>query len=119
MLRFVRQLRAGRFDLAVSLVRSPLMSVAVLVSRIRGAPASTAPVAVRLNVSAPIVPSVPRHEGEIYLDVARALGLDVTDCCANVPVDEPTPKRSASNCASAGSPALIWCSIRRAGTTPA
>src|SRR5262245_2406228 len=34
MLRFVRQLRAGHYDLAVSLVRSPLMSAAVALSGI-------------------------------------------------------------------------------------
>ena len=30
----------------------------------------------------------PRHEAEIYLDVARALGIDTTDCHTNIPVTE-------------------------------
>ncbi|MDZ4766119.1 MAG: glycosyltransferase family 9 protein [Chloroflexota bacterium] len=89
MARFVRQLRAGNYDLAVSLSRSPLMSLAVLLSRI--------PVRAGLNsggrgfgytVRAKIDPNVPRHEAEIYLDVVHALGIDTTDCHANVPVTE-------------------------------
>lgn len=72
----VRLLRAGRYDLLVSLVRSPLMSGAALLSGIR----------VRAGIDsggrgfgythrAPIDPSQPRHEAEIYLDVVRALGI--------------------------------------------
>jgi ADP-heptose:LPS heptosyltransferase len=34
-----------------------------------------------------------RHEAEIYLDVARALGLDAADCRANVPVSEADRQR--------------------------
>ncbi|MBE2182750.1 MAG: hypothetical protein IAE89_04925, partial [Anaerolineae bacterium] len=37
---------------------------------------------------AKIDPDQPRHEAEIYLDVPRALGLDVTGLYANVPVHE-------------------------------
>lgn len=85
--RFVQQLRGGRFDLAVSLVRSPLMSLAVMLSGI--------PMRAGLNsggrgfgytIRAPIDPQTIRHEAEIYLDVARALGLNTTDCMAQVPV---------------------------------
>lgn len=32
-----------------------------------------------------------RHEAEIYLDVARALGIDPAGCWANVPVRAPSP----------------------------
>lgn len=86
-IRFVRQLRAGRFDMAVSLVRSPLMSAAVRLSGI--------PVRVGLdsagrgfgyNIRAPIDPKQPRHEAHIYLDTARVLDIDTTDCYVNIPV---------------------------------
>ncbi|MFN8447138.1 MAG: hypothetical protein U0521_00695 [Anaerolineae bacterium] len=49
LLRFVRQLRAGKPDYAVSLVRSPLMSLAVCCRASRSAPGSTAPGALRLH----------------------------------------------------------------------
>ena len=85
--RFVRQLRAGRYDLAVSLVRSPLMSAALLLSGIRWrAGLDSAGRGFGANIRAPIRPDERRNEGDIYLDVARALGLDVTGCHANVPV---------------------------------
>lgn len=86
--RFVTQLRAGRYDLAVSLVRSPLMSVALLASGIRWrAGLDSGGRGFGYNIRASIQPDERRNEGEIYLDVARALGLDVTGCRANVPVD--------------------------------
>ncbi len=89
MLNFVRQLRAGKFDLAVSLVRSPLMSLAVLLSGIpRRAGLDSAGRGFGYNIKARIDPNVPRHEADIYLDVARALGLDSTHCRANIPVTE-------------------------------
>lgn len=86
--RFVRLLRRGHYDLIVSLVRSPLMSAAVWLGR--------APLRAGLdsggrgfgyNVRAPIDPRQPRHEGDIYLDVIRALGLDTRDCWAYIPSD--------------------------------
>lgn len=88
--RFVRQLRAGCFDMAVSLVRSPLMSAAALLSGI--------PARVGLDsggrgfgytLRVPIDPRQPRHEADIYLQTARALGLDTTGCWANIPVPPP------------------------------
>ncbi len=89
MLRFVRQLRAGRFDLAVSLVRSPLMSLAVLLSGIpQRAGIDSAGRGFGYTVRAQVDPNVPRHEAEIYLDVIRALGIDAANCYANVPVSE-------------------------------
>lgn len=84
---FVTQLRGGYFDLAVSLVRSPLMSLAVLLSGIpQRAGLDSAGRGFGYNLRAPIDPHQPRHEAEIYLDVARALGLDTTGCYANIPV---------------------------------
>ena len=89
LLRFVRQLRAGRYDLAVSLVRSPLMSLALLLSGIRWrAGLDSGGRGFGYNVRAPISPDERRSEGDIYLDVARALGLDVAGCRANAPVTE-------------------------------
>jgi ADP-heptose:LPS heptosyltransferase len=86
--RFVRQLRQGNYDLAVSLVRSPLMSLAVLLSGIpHRAGLDSAGRGFGYNIRASIDPNEIRHEADIYLEVARALGLDTADCHANVPVD--------------------------------
>jgi ADP-heptose:LPS heptosyltransferase len=83
----VRLLRRGRYDTLVSLVRSPLMSAAALLSGI--------PVRVGIDSGgrgfgythrAFIDPAQPRHEAQVYLDVVAALGVDTTDCYANVPV---------------------------------
>lgn len=85
--RFVRQLRAGHFDMAISLVRSPLMSLAVGLSGV--------PVRAGLdsggrgfgyNVRVGVDPKQERHEAEIYLDVIRALGVNTSGCLARVPV---------------------------------
>jgi ADP-heptose:LPS heptosyltransferase len=85
----VRLLRAGSYDLLVSLVRSPLMSAAALLSGI--------PVRVGLDSGgrgfgythrAVLDPRQPRHEADIYLDTARLLGLATQGCYANVPVPE-------------------------------
>lgn len=90
--RFVRQLRKGDFDLAVSLVRSPLMSLAVWMSGIpRRAGLDSNRRGFGYNIRAPIEPDQPRHELDVYLDVPQALGLDVANCYANIPVyDEDT-----------------------------
>jgi ADP-heptose:LPS heptosyltransferase len=86
---FVRLLRSGHFDLAVSLVRSPLMSLAVLLSGIPNrAGLDSAGRGFGYTVRAKIDPNQPRHEAEIYLDVPRALGIDTADCWANVPVSD-------------------------------
>lgn len=86
--RFVRGLRAGHYDLAVSLVRSPLMSLALLLSGIpHRAGLDSAGRGFGYTIRAAIDPLQPRHEAEIYLDVPRALGLDVSGCRANIPVD--------------------------------
>lgn len=86
--RFVRDLRAGHFDLLLSLVRSPLMSLAALLSGIpervgldSGGRGFGYTRKVRLE------PDDVRHEAQIYLDLVRALGIEVQDCWANVPVE--------------------------------
>lgn len=92
--KFVRQIRAGHFDLAVSLVRSPLMSAALVLSGIpHRAGLDSAGRGFGYTIRAPIDPNKPRHEADIYLDVPRALGLDVSGCIANVPV---TPEDTVS-----------------------
>lgn len=102
-LRFVQQLRAGRFDLAVSLVRSPLMSLAMLVSNI--------PIRAGLDsggrgfgytLRAPINPNDERHEAEIYLDVTRALGIDTTGHHAHIPPHPDDLKAASTALDSAG-----------------
>jgi ADP-heptose:LPS heptosyltransferase len=95
--RFVRHLRAGNFDMAVSLVRSPLMSLAVLLSGIpHRVGLDSAGRGFGYIVRAPIDPLQARHEADIYLDAARMLGLDVNDCWANVPVREADKARVKS-----------------------
>ncbi len=92
MWRFIKQLRAGQFDLAVSLVRSPFMSLAVLLSGIPyRAGLDSAGRGFGYNIRVPLDPHAPRHEAELYLDVARALGADTSGCYANIPVDSSTP----------------------------
>ena len=62
MLDFARLLRKGHFDLAVSLVRSPLMSMAVLLSGIRHrAGLDSGGRGFGYNIRARIDPSQPRH----------------------------------------------------------
>ena len=86
---FVGKLRAGHFDLAVSLVRSPLMSAAVMLSGIpHRAGLDSDGRGFGYHIRASITPTARRHEADIYLDVARALGVDVSGCWANIPVLE-------------------------------
>lgn len=91
LIRFVRQLRAGQFDMAVSLVRSPLMSLALLLSGI--------PMRVGLdslgrgfgyNVRVPINSDDPQHEGDIYLKVIQAIAERPVHAYANLPVLDAT-----------------------------
>ena len=89
LLRLARQLRQGHYDLAVSLTRSPLLSLAVRMSGIPlRAGLDSAGRGLGYNLRVPLDPAQLRHEAEIYLDVARALGLDAGGCQANVPVRE-------------------------------
>ncbi len=86
LLRLVRILRAGRYDLAVVPDRSPLLGLASLLAGIsHRAGLDSAGRGFAYTVRAPIDPAAVRHEAEIYLDVARALGLEVSGCWANVP----------------------------------
>ncbi|MHB0877095.1 MAG: glycosyltransferase family 9 protein, partial [Anaerolineae bacterium] len=95
-LRLVRAMRAGHWDACFILERSPLFALAAWAAGIhdrigldsggRGA-ALTIPVAVRPR----------RHEAQTYLDLARALGLDVdgvhTELCPSA-ADEAEADRA-------------------------
>lgn len=86
-MRFVNQLRAGNFDLAISLVRSPLMSLAVLLSGIpQRAGLDSNGRGFGYTIRAKIDPTEARHEAEIYLDVVRALEHPTEGYYANLPV---------------------------------
>ncbi|HEX2621255.1 MAG TPA: glycosyltransferase family 9 protein, partial [Phototrophicaceae bacterium] len=92
--KFVRQLRDGHYDLAISLVRSPLISAAVLFSGIPyRAGLDSAGRGFGYNLRTEIDPYQPRHEAEIYLDVVRKLGLNTADCYTNIPVLDKNLKR--------------------------
>jgi ADP-heptose:LPS heptosyltransferase len=88
-IQFVSLLRGGRYDLAISLVRSPLMSLAVWLSGI--------PLRVGLdsdgrgfgyNLRVPVNPQQPKHEAEIYLETARFIGAETEGCYTNIPASE-------------------------------
>lgn len=103
LLRLARQFRAGRFDLAVSLVRSPLIGVALWLAGIpHRAGLDSAGRGFAYTVRASVDPAARRHEAEIYLDVARALGLDTTGCRANVPVHDADAQRVRQRLAALG-----------------
>lgn len=84
LLRLVKVLRGGHYDQLYVPDRSPWLSLAALLSAI--------PLRVGLdsagrgfgyNHRAPITPTVIRREADIYLDLARRMGLSVTDCWLN------------------------------------
>ncbi|HLY28483.1 MAG TPA: glycosyltransferase family 9 protein [Aggregatilineales bacterium] len=86
LLKLARMLRAGRYDLAVVPDRSPLMGLAPLLAGIHvRAGLDSAGRGFTYTIKAPIDPDVVRHEADIYLDIARRLGLNVENCWANVP----------------------------------
>ncbi len=89
---FAQSLRQGSYDLAVSLVRSPLMSAALLLSGIPyRAGLHSAGRGFGYNIRAVIDPTQARHEAQVFLDVTRALGINIPDESAppaNLPVHE-------------------------------
>lgn len=85
--RFIRQLRGGNYDLAVSLVRSPLMSLATWMAGIpyrAGLDSDGRGFGYNLRVG--IDPELPEHEGKIYLKVVSAIAGRDMHAFANVPV---------------------------------
>lgn len=103
LLRLALQLRRGQFDLAVVPDRSPALALAVWLAGIRTRAGLDSAGRGRLyTIRVSVDPRAIRHEAEIYLDIARALGLDTTDCWANLPVSDeqvaalPHPLRTAN-----------------------
>ena len=82
MLRFIRQLRAGNFDLAVSLVRSPRMSLAILLAGIPArAGLDSGGRGFGYNLRIAVDPSAREHEGAIYLRLISAIaGHELAAC---------------------------------------
>ncbi|MEM6281553.1 MAG: glycosyltransferase family 9 protein [Chloroflexota bacterium] len=88
LLRFAGQLRAGDYDLAVSLSRSPLMSVAVLLSGIPyRAGIDSAGRGFGYNIRSALDPTARRHEVDIYKDVVKLLGVDIDGINPEVPIE--------------------------------
>lgn len=87
--RFVRQLRHGQYDLAVSLVRSPRMSFAVWLAGIpQRAGLDSGGRGFGYNLRYSIDPRQRQHEGALYLGVVARLGISVQDTYATIPLDE-------------------------------
>ena len=88
-LRFVRMLRAGDYDLAVSLVRSPLMSLATFMAGIPfRAGLDSGGRGFGYNLRVGIDPEAREHESEIYLKVVSALAGRDLHAYANLPVTD-------------------------------
>ena len=101
--RLVRRLRMGRYDLAVSLVRSPVMSLALWLARISlRAGLDSGGRGFGYNLRVAVDPAALEHEAEIYLRVVGAVGGRKAHTYANLPVAE-----------SAG--ASVWERLRAAG----
>lgn len=87
--RFVRRLRAGRFDLTVSLARSPLMSLAALLA---GSPARaglhSGGRGFGYTLRVPIAADAREHEAALYLRVISAAAGRELRASANLPVSE-------------------------------
>jgi len=87
LLRLVGRLRAARADTLISLVRSPRISAAALLTGIpTRAGIDSGGRGFGYTVRVPVVPNVPRHEAAIYLDVVRALGIPTDSVRTFVPV---------------------------------
>lgn len=86
MLRLIAALRRGRYDLVVVPDRSRLLTVAALLSGIQSrAGLDSGGRGATYTMRAPVEPNAIRHEADIYLDVARAMGLDTSGVWAYAP----------------------------------
>lgn len=86
-MRLVGRLRAGNYDMAVSLVRSPLMSLAVRLSGIAvRAGLDSGGRGFGYNLRVPVDPDAPEHESAIYLRVVSAVAGRGVQAYANLPV---------------------------------
>jgi len=101
--RFVRQLRNGNFDLAMSLVRSPLMSLAVMLSGIPyRAGLDSLGRGFGYNIRVPIDPTDRQQEGGIYLNVISTLAGKSIPIYANLPVLDKAHQSVQHKLATAG-----------------
>ena len=91
---FIRQLRQGQFDMLISLLRSPVMSLAALLS---GIPARVGPDSAGrgfgYNLRVAVDPARREHESEIYLRIVSAAAGRDLHAYANLPVQ---PEAQAS-----------------------
>lgn len=94
LVKLVWALRRGRYDLIVVPDRSRLLAVVPLMAYIPNrAGLDSAGRGFSYNFPAHIDPQQIRHESEIYLDVGRALGIDVEGLWAYAP---PPPEAAAA-----------------------
>ena len=119
LLRLASRLRAGNFDLAVSLVRSPLMSLATLLAGI--------PVRAGLdsggrgfgyNLRVPIDPAAREHESEIYLKAVSAIAGRAVHAYANLPLAEAALESVRARLAEAGIEAPFIAAHPGGGVNP-
>lgn len=85
--RFVSQMRSGHYDMVISLVRSPLMSLAVLLSAIEtrvGIDSNGRGFGYTLKYK--IDPDDAIHEAQIYLNTVGELNIKIAGYQANLPV---------------------------------
>ena len=89
-MRLVGLLRAGSYDMAISLVRSPLMSLAARLSGIAiRAGLDSGGRGFGYNLRVPVDPDAPEHECAIYLRVVSAVAGRQVHAYANLPlIDE-------------------------------
>ena len=109
-LRFVRLLRRGNYDLAVSLVRSPLMSLAVWLAGIAWrAGMDSGGRGFGYNLRLAVDPAEPVHEAELYLRAASLCAGRRLHASANLPVVAAARAALASRLQRAGlrAPCLV------------
>ena len=101
--RFLRLLRGGNYDLAVSLVRSPLMSLAVWLAGIAWrAGMDSGGRGFGYNLRLAVDPALPAHEAELYLGVASLCAGRQLHAHANLPVTAAAHRAVASRLQRAG-----------------
>ncbi|GAB1422052.1 glycosyltransferase family 9 protein [Anaerolineales bacterium] len=88
LFNFIRKMRAGHYDLAISLVRSPLMSLALLLAGIPfcvGLDSAGRGFAYHQKLS--IDPHLSESETQLYLKTIALLGIPTAGAVPHIPVD--------------------------------